>query len=320
MRFYPLSLALVCACFTLSAAPWGVAGSCQEVASFAPVADQVRKYVDQYGAANVLLVADIDNTLLAMDNTLGSDQWFEWQIYLLANEPDSPMLVAKDFGGLLEVQGLLFATTHMHPPEADQPELVAQMQDQGIDTVVLTSRGDDYRPATIRELKRSGYEFASTAPTINLFARSGSFVRESDSRFTPYDLKQPEQSGLSAAEVKAFRLSSTPREVSYGDGVMMVAGQHKGAMLLILLHMIDHKYKAVVYVDDHGRHVLSVYDALTRRGYEVSAMRYTHQDVCVKRFNYAAAPKQASAKRWKEIDRALDFFKAPQVEAETVAP
>jgi len=297
-----------------------MAGGCQEVASFAPVSDQVQQYVDQFGSSNVLLVVDIDNTLLAMDNQLGSDQWFEWQSYLLSNEPESPMLVAKDFGGLLQVQGLLFATTHMHPPEADQPELVAKMQDLDIDTVVLTSRGDDYRPATIRELKRSGYEFASTAPTIDLFERDGNGLRESDTRFTPYDLKNSDRYGLTTEEAKAFRLSGSPRQVSYGDGVMMVAGQHKGAMLLILMHMIEHKYKAVVYVDDHGRHVLSVYDALTRRGYEVSAMRYTHQDVCVKQFNYGTAPKRAATKRWREINHALSFFKPTQAEPELVAP
>ena len=38
---------------------------------------------------HVLLVLDIDNTLLAMNQDLGSDQWFEWQRYLLDHEPRS---------------------------------------------------------------------------------------------------------------------------------------------------------------------------------------------------------------------------------------
>lgn len=33
----------------------------------------------KYGAKNVLVVFDIDNTLLKANQPLGSDQWFEWQ-------------------------------------------------------------------------------------------------------------------------------------------------------------------------------------------------------------------------------------------------
>ena len=57
------------------------------------------------GAANVLVVLDIDNTLLATDQDLGGDAWFNWQAGLLKSEPKSEHLVAKSFGGLLRVQG-----------------------------------------------------------------------------------------------------------------------------------------------------------------------------------------------------------------------
>ena len=33
----------------------------------------------QYGRENVLMVFDIDNTLLTTTTDLGSDQWFSWQ-------------------------------------------------------------------------------------------------------------------------------------------------------------------------------------------------------------------------------------------------
>jgi microsomal dipeptidase-like Zn-dependent dipeptidase len=68
---------------------------------FADVAAAVESVVEKYGAEHVLLALDIDNTMMSMDNDLGSDHWFEWQRYLLENEPDSPLLVAKTFDGLL---------------------------------------------------------------------------------------------------------------------------------------------------------------------------------------------------------------------------
>src|SRR5688572_3023279 len=75
---------------------------------FADVAAGVKAAVEKYGAEHVLLALDIDNTVMSMDNDLGSDHWFEWQHYLLNNEPDSPLLVAKEFDGLLKAQGILY--------------------------------------------------------------------------------------------------------------------------------------------------------------------------------------------------------------------
>src|SRR4029079_11036432 len=89
--------------------------------------------------------------------------WFEWQSYLLANEPNSPQLVGKTFPELLKAQGILYDRNHMHPTQPDQPDLIARLQKLGIATLLLTSRGPEFRAATERELKRCGYDFAPTA-------------------------------------------------------------------------------------------------------------------------------------------------------------
>lgn len=271
---------------------------------FAPVVKQAKRYASRFGGKNVLAVMDIDNTLLAMDRDLGSDQWFEWQEYLLENEPNSAHLVASDMPGLLRVQGLLFASTTMHPPEPDQPSHVAAIQDLEVDTVVLTSRGDDFRPSTQRELQRAGYNIAKSAPSISLFQRSGNGPQVTCSRFLPYKYESPTRPfGLMPRELELFDLSKKPREVSYGDGVMMTAGQHKGAMLLVLLHLIEKQYSAIVFVDDHGRHVSRVYDALVRRGIEVTTFHYTHEDSRVERFAYG--DKGQVTREWRRIERVL---------------
>ncbi len=279
----------------------------RETATFAPIVEQARSYADQYGGDRVLFVVDIDNTILAMDRLLGSDQWFEWQEYLLEHQPQSPQLVADDFGGLLQVQGILFATTGMHPPEAKQPIQVAAIQSLAIHTLVLTSRGDEYRAATIRELKRAGYGFGPTSPAIRLFAQNGNMNYETCSRFMPYDIEYPAKYGLRKEEVDIFQLPGDPRPVSYGDGVLMTAGQHKGAMLLMFLYLVDHQYDAVLYVDDHSRHVSRVFDALVRRGIEVTTFHYTHEDDRVDQFAYG--DKTRVTRQWQRIARGIKYRK-----------
>lgn len=290
----------------------------RETSAFSAVFEQARRYADRYGGQNVLLVVDIDNTLLAMNGQLGSDQWFEWQEYLLEHQPQSPHLVADDFAGLLEAQGILFATTGMHPPEPEQPAQVAAMQQLGLDTVVLTSRGDEFRAATIRELKLAGYDFAETSPSICLFANNGHGNDETCSRFTPYRTNAPTAYGLRSTEVERFNLSDDPRQVSYGDGVLMTAGQHKGAMLLIFLHLVENNYDAVLYVDDHGRHVSRVYDALLHRGIEVTAFHYTHEEPRVRAFAYG--DKSQVTREWRRIANALRLGASKASRLEPVAP
>ncbi|MEN1680123.1 MAG: DUF2608 domain-containing protein [Planctomycetota bacterium] len=265
-----------------------------ETSDFAVVTDAVKSAVAKHGAGKVLLVCDIDNTLLAMRGDLGSDQWFEWQEYLLENEPGSPDLVADSFPELLAAQGILFSLGTMRPPQDDLPEQIEKAQAMGVRTLVLTSRGDEYRQATERELRANGYDFASTVLPTKGFPCGV---------FTPYDLDAIEQSGITKEEARRFQLGK-PRGVSFSGGVFMAAGQHKGAMLLSVLARCDEEFAAVIFVDDHGRHIVRVYDALAGRGVEVASIHYQREDANVDRFNYG--DKQDVARKWRRLEKTLD--------------
>ncbi|MEM6656397.1 MAG: DUF2608 domain-containing protein, partial [Planctomycetota bacterium] len=238
-------------------------------------------------------VVDIDNTLLAMNAALGSDQWFEWQEYLLDNEPESPHLVAKDFDGLLEAQDRLFALGKMRPPQTDLPDLVKKIQALEVRTLVLTSRGPDFRSYTERELLGAGYDLGESAMPTNGVPRDV---------FLPYDPSDLTDSGITEHEAELFHLRS-PRAASYVNGVFMTSGQHKGAMLLMMLAKARTPVEAVVFVDDHGRHVNRVFDALVRRGITVAAVHYKREDNNVDRFNYG--DKSRVDKQWRLLDNAV---------------
>jgi hypothetical protein len=266
---------------------------------FADVAATVNRYVDQYGAKHVLLALDIDNTVMSMDNDLGSDHWFEWQNYLLKNEPDSPLLVAKDFPGLLEVQGTLYNLGHMHPPQPETPAIIARLQEMGIATILLTSRGPEFRVATERELTRCGYDIAATALPVR-GVPGGPYLA--------YDLAKPERDGLTAAEIVTFKLPA-PKPVSYANGLFMTAGQHKGIMMLTLLNDATRDIKAVVYVDDNVRHVGNVFAAAIDRDIDVASFHYKREDLRVQRFAYG--DKRDVDARWRALQRTIhDVFVA----------
>ena len=261
---------------------------------FRDVASAVARYADEFGPERVLLVLDIDNTLLAMNQDLGSDQWFEWQKHLLDHEPRSQHLVADKFEGLLEAQGLLYNLGRMHPPQPDLPRIINRLQTRGIHTLVLTSRGDEFRIATQRELERNGYDFSATALPVEGLPRG---------TYLPYDLENLEGDGLDKKDVAAFGLTE-PRPVSYENGIYMTAGQPKGAMLLAILHYADLDIRAIVYADDHIRHVAYVFAAAAGRNREITAIHYTREDARVKRFQYG--DKEDVGRRWHRLNRVLE--------------
>jgi hypothetical protein len=104
---------------------------------------------------DTLVVFDIDNTLLKMNQDLGSDAWFNWQNGLLKVSP--PSGVAHDINGLLNIQRLLYDLSGMGPPESSTPEFVAELRSVGYPVMMLTGRGPGTLSATLRELADEKY-------------------------------------------------------------------------------------------------------------------------------------------------------------------
>ncbi|MCB1045252.1 MAG: DUF2608 domain-containing protein [Acidobacteria bacterium] len=233
-----------------------------------------------YGSGQVLVVFDIDNTLLAMDKDFGSDQWFNWQ-YLLLHEPTNPDVhMANSMEELLVLQRELFALSKMHPPESTTPELVAQLQAAGHPVFALTSRGPGARNSTEREIAKNKYNLKTTA--------IGSSIAESFNLADEEGLKifTPEQ-------IVEYKLNK-PRPVSYASGILMSEGQHKGAMLLLILQRFGLHYKAVIMVDDHPQHCARVATALQNRfntndrsddDVDITTIHYTRELPRVEAFN-----------------------------------
>lgn len=238
-----------------------------ETDDLAMTVDWALTLLEQQGRENVLVVFDIDNTLLAMEQGLGSDQWYYWQKDLGMEDPCSPMLVADRFA----VQGAIFHASAMRPTQADAAEQVARVQRAGVRTIALTSRGSDYQLQTFRELRRAGISFWETA----LEPARGwpdSFVPEGGSR-----------------------------PALYQDGVFLTAGQHKGVMLQALLDKTGTPAPAViVMVDDKQENLDAVLEGFADSPAVVHAWRYTREDGEVETFDAEEADR-----RWQQVYPAL---------------
>lgn len=266
-------------------------------AAMRDVQEKVETLNERYGANRVLVVFDIDNTLLAMEGPLGSDQWFSWQENMLfssANPTENPNLCAKDFPGLLKAQGLLFYLKHMQTPEKNTFLVIKTLQNAGNNVVALTSRGYDFRYQTSRELLLNRIDLSTTAKRyVTKFITPTKAFNPS----TVFD-----QYGFDTEKTKDYKLA-TAREVQYLDGVFYTSGQHKGVMLKILLQEAALNPLAIVFVDDKLKHTQRVQAVFANSSIETVTFHYTKEDQKVSQFN--AGDKSAVIDGWNAIDQDL---------------
>ena len=231
------------------------------------VTDMALQLADSHGNERVLVVFDIDNTLLAMEQDLGSDQWYYWQKDLQMEDPCSAMLVDNRFAA----QGALFFAGAMRPTQADGPEQVRRLQDAGVKVIAVTSRGPEYRLQTFRELRRNGISFWSSA--------------------------LPPQHGYP----DNFIPEGGSRPARYEDGVFLTAGQHKGEMLKALLDKTGTPWPgAVVIADDKAYSLHDMMETFEGSNTAVIAWRYSREDA-----NVAAFDPEVAAAQWNAAQPAL---------------
>ncbi len=190
----------------------------------------VRELEKSLNSEEILVVFDIDNTLLAMNTDIGSDQWYDWQKNLQKENKCDPRLVESR----LASQGALFFAGSMRPTQADAAAVIRQLQQQGVRVMAETARGWGFYLPTMRELRRNQMDFRVTAPGPQ--AGYGEF--------------QPE---------------SAIRPLLYADGVYMLAGQHKGDMLMELLNKTGEKLPQAIIVIDDKAYNLSAYEETAKR-------------------------------------------------------
>ncbi len=262
-----------------------------ESADFSQMQVKARDSAARFGKGNVLLIYDIDNTLVTSAQDLGGDAWFNWQAGKISSG-DFTDSVAPTMDGLIETQATLYSLSKSRVFEPQAPEIFNRLQREGFTTMILTSRGSNNHDATIRELARHG--FNRTIRPLHGRGIAGPFI--------PYDIQHPEKSGLTPDEVRALGLGPA-RPVIYTDGLFMTSGQHKGAMMRALLHKLRRKFQAIILIDDTPKNVTRLHDAFDGIGVDVTTIRYSKLDPEVARFN--ASDKSTVAGQWRSLQQVI---------------
>lgn len=270
----------------------------EETSSFKNIQRQIRDEVSKnnWDRDEVILVFDIDNTLLTTNQPLGGDAWFGWQEYLLEDDQaDKSQLVGENFTELLTVQGQLYALSRMSPTEAELPAIVKDLQQVGR-SVLLTSRGYDFRNSTERELEQNGFVFDQSTQMI---MASKGFA----GKYLPYDLEHPQAVGLKESDMDLVK-NKKARIVTYMDGLYMTAGQHKGVMLKTLLYRLKAHPKAIFFVDDHQKHTVNMANAYMGRPEAVYTFQYTGMAEKVREFE--RSDKRDVTNKWQTLKSAIE--------------
>lgn len=209
--------------------------------TFSDVSEAVNKLNKRYSVDRVLIVSDIDNTLLTSTADLGGDIWYQWQTGKLAIKPEDTERVSCLFEDTI---GLLYELNPMVPTEPALADTVSKWQSQGNTVFALTSRAPKYRAATERELLRNGFDMSLSA-------------------LTPERQKNPN-----------YR-EALERELSYSRGVMMTTGMNKGLMLKWILDKTEQEFDAIVFIDDSKKNIDNLAAAWNNSNVEVQLFYYT---------------------------------------------
>lgn len=233
--------ATLSACSATPPSPVSGSATITETADFAEVNLAVETLNARYGAANVLIVSDIDNTLLTSASDLGGDIWYQWQRGKLDVKPTPAQKVSCLFEDTI---GMLYELNPMTVTDPLVPEIVASWQLAGNTVMALTSRDPRYRSATERELKSNGIELGQSALTL--------------------------ESGV----MPEYR-HQMDRELTYSQGVMMTTGMDKGKMLHWILDKTGRHFDAVIFIDDSRKNIDNMYTAWKDGNTDMDIFYYT---------------------------------------------
>lgn len=190
----------------------------------------------------VLVVFDIDDTLLTVPGDLGSEGW-------LGGKLDEAKGEQRDV--ILYEQTLWLTLAGLKPTQDDGPQRVRDLQSAGIPVYTLSARGSELRGATERALMAVGYDFSMAPECVKpLCTRRG--------RLGDDEIRK------AAQKLKVALPEGPHRDITVSDGIMLAAGQDKGEMVQLLAASIAKKpFTDIVFVDDSRRNIDDVVRAAT---------------------------------------------------------
>ncbi|MFH1017076.1 MAG: DUF2608 domain-containing protein [Pseudomonadota bacterium] len=227
----------------------------------------------RYEPKRVLVILDVDSTLLTPYSDLGSSFWTSWQFALLKTPELEPEQVTTNLEGLYVITNVIRGKNLMRTVEPETAAVVNGIQKDGFPTIILTGQPPMMRKTAEWQLRENGMTFTKSAIGHDV---PGTW--KIGKGFDTADLTEK--------EIQTFDLTK-PRDVSYRNGIFLVHDQHKGAMLRGLLHRLglSDAFSAIVFVDDSGTNMKDMKAGFDGRpGLNLTNMLYTHEYPRIERF------------------------------------
>lgn len=214
---------------------------------------QHMKEIHKYLEPEMLVVFDLDNTLIEPVQELGSDQWFGHRIqqYLSYNYPPD---VAKK-KALREWQAVQYMT-EVKLVEIGTDEIVSMLQTREMPVMGLTTRGMEMCVRAVEQLESVHIDLGKTAPT----------------------------------QEQVYFLNE--RGVVFSRGVLFTDNTHKGKALQKFLESIDCHPKSVLFVNDKLSHIKPVEEVCQEMGIKFVGLRYGYLDEKVNNLRHHIAEVQ----------------------------
>mgnify|MGYP005852026085 CR=1 FL=1 len=248
------------------------------------VADNMERITDhalalatRYGADQVLVVYDIDSTLL----------------YDPRGGPDIKDLRIDNPQRSWPMDRVIMYLKSLAATESGLPDQLNRLQQVGVATYALTARGNDMRDMTLRELAANDIAFP-LAPECGppLCERRGEIDAE--------HVYQTALKLMGAAELARVGFERG-RSISVSDGVVMASGLDKGVLLRALLESLERDFGAVVFVDDLEKNVVNVARVSPNMREEVAIYHYRGP------LRPRALSKAEANARWQQVVDAICY-------------
>jgi hypothetical protein len=196
-----------------------------------PAFAKARAAAAAHGASRVLLVFDLDSTLLRNSR----------------QEPDIAGLRDSDPDQFRAVERAIMYLSRLVPMEPDLAARVAAVQASGVDVLILTARGADMRDMTLRELAANGFGTFRAPECGPPLCRKRGIVPAAD-------VLAAARRAMGAAALTALGFDRG-RDITVADGVVTAAGLDKGVLLRTLLSSFPRRYTTLIFVDDAQKNV-----------------------------------------------------------------
>ena len=225
----------------------------EEVEHLSEVEQVITQHVKS-NPGNVLVVFDIDDTLLTSCRFFGGDTWYNWQIGREISHEDGSKVMIKErnkMSCIFAKLGTLYELGLYHATELKAAEIIARLQEQ-YDVIALTSRSPDYRAGTEREMQRAGFNMGRD----HLLAEGTAFAYRFDD-------------------------GRNKRPITFQNGIVMSTGLNKGRVLTDLLRRTNRGYSAIFFIDDSRTNIVNMHDVWKDSETHMAIFHYTRVDKTV---------------------------------------